>query len=127
MDSRVRLFGRVLIASAAFALAACEGDGHDDGGHGHELPEVDCDASTPQSYSELEIVSACTGCHSSQLTGAARQSAPAGVDYDTYDAAKANAEHGAEAVNGGSMPPGGGVSEEAKQEFYIWALCGTPP
>jgi uncharacterized membrane protein len=95
--------------------------------HSHDLPEVDCEASEPVSYAELTITSACTSCHSSTLAAADRSGAPVGVDYDSHAAAAENAEHGAEVVNGGSMPPEGGVSTEAAEEFYVWALCGTPP
>lgn len=95
-------------------------------GCGKELPEVDCTMVTPQTYSQLAIISVCTGCHSSQLSGASRNGAPGDVDYDTFAEAKAGAEEGAAEVFGGDMPPGGGVNEADKQAFYEWALCGTP-
>jgi len=113
-------------------VGACDsGDGgetdssSDSDGNG-ELPEVDCAASTAPSFSQLAALSSCTNCHSSELSGGDRAGAPVGVDYDTYASAKANAEEGAIEVNAGRMPIGANLSSEDKEEFYLWALCGTP-
>lgn len=115
---------RVLLAGAALALgtAACDG-----GGHVHELPEIDCAAVTPPTFANVNLLANCTNCHTSTFTGADRFGAPAGVNYDTYEVAVDNAEHGAAAVYTGFMPPpGGDVTEQDKQDFYAWALCGQP-
>ncbi len=110
-----RLF--FLIAFALF-FAACDGD--------HDLPEVDCDTAQIPSYADLNIIDTCVTCHSSQLTGTDRFNAPVGIDYDTYDDAVANAEHGVGEVFEGKMPPVGTVPEADKEAFYAWGLCGTP-
>lgn len=107
----------------AFALttfsAACGGD---DG----NLPTIDCNAVTPPSFANVAVLDTCTACHSSALSGGARFGAPAGINYDTYAAAVASADDGVSEVYGGTMPPGGSVPEADKQDFYAWALCGTP-
>lgn len=89
-------------------------------------PEVDCDEVSVPAYEDLGIWNSCTGCHASDLTGPYRRGAPEGVDFDTYDAAVALAEDAAIEVNIGNMPFTGTVSEDDKEDFYAWALCGTP-
>jgi hypothetical protein len=90
-----------------------------------ELPEVEC-TDVPK-FADVKLLELCTGCHSSQLEGAARNGAPVGLDYDVYASAMEHAEHGVEEVNEGAMPPGGGELNEAdKQDFFRWGLCGTP-
>ena len=117
-------FGRcvVLAAGSAVLLMAC--------GPGPEtepsLPVVDCDAVTVPSYHDLTIWRSCNLCHASTLTGANRQGAPEGIDYDTYEAASAFAYIGAVEVNSGTMPFTGTVTDEEKEAYYAWALCGTP-
>lgn len=105
------------LSVAASTLVAC----------GDDLPAVDCTTPAVPKYSELAIINACTTCHDSQKSGAARLEAPTDINYDTYEAAKAGAEEGVSEVFGGTMPPGGGeLSEELKTQFYRWGLCGTP-
>lgn len=118
--SRFSLFLGITLCSGLLLLGACGGE--------HSLPEVDCDAVTVPTYSELTIIGACTMCHASTLEGGNRNAAPPGIDYDTYQLAMESAEHGAEEVYEGSMPPPGigNVTEQEKQDYYAWALCGTP-
>lgn len=116
--------GAACAAVLLMTLVACHSDEEP---HGHELPEVDCEVVTPPQFADVALLDSCTGCHSSTLTDADRNGAPVDVNYDTYEDAVAGAEHGAEAVNAGIMPPGGGtLTEEDKQAFYAWALCGQP-
>jgi uncharacterized membrane protein len=111
----------LLFLTAGAQLAGCGGDG------GTELPpEVDCASVTVPTYEEVTIWPQCVNCHASTLTGAYRRGAPLGIDYDTYESAKLFAQLGATEVNVGSMPFTGTVTEEQKQSFYAWAMCGTP-
>lgn len=112
---RVALFG----IGVSFSASGC----------GSDLPDVDCNAQPVPTFGEVTALQKCTECHSSMRSGAARREAPGSVNFDTYEAAKGKAEEGAEEVYGGDMPPeGSGVSltAEEKQQFYVWALCGTP-
>lgn len=97
--------------------AACGGD---------DMPAVDCAAVTPPTFANVALFNSCVGCHSAALSGNERFGAPGDVNYDTYAAAVANADHGVHEVESGSMPPVGSVSEADKQDFYAWAMCGTP-
>ena len=95
-----------------------------------ELPEVDCNVSTPVSYNDVRIFDvSCLQCHASDLVGPDRRDAPVGQDYDNYETARSWAKKGAHEVYEGEMPPVGFTppTEDVKQEFYVWALCGTPP
>jgi uncharacterized membrane protein len=113
---RVSIFALLLIAS--WSAAAC----------GEDLPEVDCNASAVPKYSELTILPNCTNCHDSKKMGPVRLSAPTDINLDTYEAARSAAEESVEQVFAKKMPypDGSGVTEEARQQFYRWGLCGTP-
>jgi uncharacterized membrane protein len=108
------------------ALAACGSEDEEEAGA--ELPEVDCSGDVP-TFDEVTAFSAvCTDCHSTSLSGDDRNGAPARVNWDDYESARANAEDGAEAVFDGEMPPAGAgeLTSVQKEELYRWALCGTP-
>ena len=95
---------------------------------GPQAPSVDCTTATLVPYSQLSIMSLCTSCHSSTVTGSKREGAPGDVNYDSYAAAKSHASSGAAQVNGGEMPPSGEPQPTAEQKtaLYAWAACGTP-
>ncbi len=112
----------LLLAGALIGACDSGGDGDGDG----DLPEVDCDNSNVPSYADLAAINSCTGCHSSDLSGADRAGAPEGVDYDNHADAMRNAESGAREVFAGRMPVGSTLGAGDKEEFYLWALCGTP-
>ncbi len=96
-------------------------------GCGNDLPVVDCASGAVPLYSEVTAFNTCTACHSSALSGAARNDAPNDINYDTAAVAKVDAESAVSQVFGGSMPPAGySVTEEQKQMLYKWGLCGTP-
>lgn len=117
MSSR-RLSCIFLLVAALGMASAC----------GEELPEVDCNAITVPTYSQLTVLETCSMCHSSQRTGANRFGAPVGVDFDNYNGARDNSEHAMEEMYEGKMPPPGyEATEQEKQDFYAWAQCGFPP
>lgn len=117
MLSNRLLRGFLSLAAITFFATAC---------HSHELPEVDCDAVAPPAFAEVALFETCVLCHASTRTGADRFGAPSGVDYDTYEAAAANAEHGVELVYLGLMPPTSEPEQGEMDAFYNWGLCGTP-
>lgn len=122
LSTRPLLF---VLSLFSLGLAACADDGS--GSEAGEIPEVDCTMTPALKYSEMSAVWAkCTACHSSAVMGAARGGAPVAINYDTYDAAKAQATPAAAEVAEGAMPPGGGLTEDEKQQIYAWAQCGTP-
>jgi hypothetical protein len=72
----------------------------------------------------------CLGCHTSHLTGSARNGAPADVNFDTYEATLPNAEHAiVAAVEQRSMPPstsGPSLNEEQRTAMLAWQSAGFP-
>lgn len=63
----------------------------------------------------------CTSCHSSGRSGAARNGAPPGTDFDTLAQAKASASAGLKRVQNDSMPPGTKkLATQQKQLFACW-------
>lgn len=117
----------LILALAPLSFTACGDDGN---GAEAGLPEVDCAAAPVPKYSEMTAIwNKCTVCHSATLTDpAARMAAPAGYNYDTYEAAKAEAEEAMEQVYSGEMPrpPAPDLTADEKDQLYRWASCGTP-
>jgi hypothetical protein len=60
----------------------------------------------------------CTSCHGSS-------SPTAGIDLSTYTKVKSNATRANSAIQGGAMPPGGGISAADKQMFQSWVSQGA--
>jgi uncharacterized membrane protein len=104
-----------LLLSAASPLA-CSGGG----------AAVDCKTVTVPKYAEMTAWGKCTNCHSSTLSGGSRAGAPAGIDFDKYDAAVMDADRALSEVESGAMPPGGGLSGAEKTQIINWASCDTP-
>ena len=107
------------------ALAACSSEDEEEG---EDLPEVDCNGDVPTFGEVTAFSQVCANCHSTTKTGDARNGAPADINWDDYDSAKANAMHGVEEVSEGEMPPDGAgeLTEAQKDDLYTWALCDTP-
>ena len=103
---------------AAVPLYAC-------GGEDEDLPDVDCSGTVP-AFADVAALQKCATCHNSKLSGAARQAAPADINFDTEAAADKDPEKAAAEVNEGAMPPAGSgitLSAAEKEDFYKWALC----
>ena len=69
----------------------------------------------------------CLSCHLSTLPAGQRDSAPVGVDFDTFATAKQFGdeivEHAVELMD---MPPSGPLSDEEKQALLNWKALGFP-
>jgi hypothetical protein len=115
-------------AITMIAIASASGGCGDDSGTNPD--GIDCETATVKGYAELTSAFAkCNNCHSTELEGAqARQAAPEGYDYNTYEVAKAHPVELIEQVEADLMPfaPPELVGTE-KQDLLTWATCGTPP
>jgi mono/diheme cytochrome c family protein len=69
----------------------------------------------------------CTGCHSKDLSGPARNGAPPGLDWDVHGAVAQNAARIRDQVLRGKMPPAGeAVGDAERARLAEWIACGTP-
>src|SRR5687768_11218954 len=88
-------FLTVLVVCVASAFS-CDG-GHEEEEHEHGTPTGSvCPAGstlTYESFGQDFMTRYCVRCHSSQLTGAARNDAPLGHDFDTLAGILVVAEH----------------------------------
>jgi uncharacterized membrane protein len=114
------------------SLAACS-DGTDESQGEEPFPPFNGDCSTVKAvptFAELErgLLVSCRGCHSAQVTGAARRNAPPGVDFDTYEIFSALADNAVLLVENRLMPPpaGEGPTESQRNQLFAWAACGKP-
>jgi len=132
MDRMLRAL-LILLAAAALSFVGCSDDSSSDADAAtdedeEELPDVDCDGGIP-TYGEVAAFNTCVNCHSSEVTGSARQDAPEEDNFDTYEGVEGKAEEIAHEVFEGEMPPedsGLSLTGDEKDELYRWALCGAP-
>ena len=83
---------------------------------------------TYENFGQPFMTTWCTPCHSSQLDQAdARQDAPLGVDFDSYEAVLSHAEAiQLFVVDTDAMPPAGGPSDDDLGLLAEWLACGLP-
>lgn len=126
---------RFLVFGLVYFAAACGDKAEDEA----ELPTVDCAQETVPTYAQVTVFqTTCVNCHASTKTGDARkglgaEAAPAGINFDTYAAAKASAMSAASELyegDRGAMPPEDSMLPPAtaaeKKQVLVWAKCGTP-
>jgi uncharacterized membrane protein len=135
--------GRRVVASIA-ALAAlslpvlsCSDDHADDHEHGEEgvATGAVCPSGSTLTYDGFArpfMTAYCTRCHSSTLSGAARNGAPAGHDFDTEAGILAVADHvdglaagGPNAVNTAMPPDGAKPTEAERRQLGEWLACAS--
>ncbi|HWO20072.1 MAG TPA: hypothetical protein VNO30_14900 [Kofleriaceae bacterium] len=88
---------------------------------------------TYNNFGKQFMESYCTSCHSSELTGAARNGAPTFHDFDTLFGIKAVSDHideasaaGPAAINEGMPEDGPKPSEMERYLLGEWIACGMP-
>lgn len=106
--------------------------------HGHEELEGEPSGATCptpntltyDSFGRAFMESYCTRCHSSTLSGAARNGAPADHDFDSYLGVLAVAEHIDELAASGpdstneEMPPAAPIPTlQERQQLGSWLAC----
>ena len=98
--------------------------------------EVECDSMLDQSVSYATDIAPifeakCNYCHNHEKTGAARDGAPVGVDYTTYEDSVANAVGALDEILAEEMPPSCGAcpsvpNAEQANLLCNWIKQGTP-
>ena len=71
----------------------------------------------------------CIQCHTASLEGSARNGAPAGLDFDTFDSTEPHLSSFADAISSGREPPMGLepplVTTAAERDLVSkWRMCG---
>lgn len=129
----------ILLACTVLSLSplGC-GDDDDDDGPPDDGDGVSCPPGgtqlTEQSFGRPFLGAYCTRCHSSTLTGAERNGAPPGLDWDRMDVVRANAaemneQAGANAdgsVNVEMPPSDPRPSDDERRRLAEWLACGAP-
>ncbi|WP_224244577.1 c-type cytochrome [Hyalangium gracile] len=146
---------RTLPRLASFALVAVLCLGHsDDGGcgggdstdeheheheheHGGTPTGATCPTSNPptaQNFGTAFMQTYCMSCHSASVAGAARQGAPANINFDTLEEVRTNSAHidahtasGPNATNS-DMPPSSRAQPTQQERVRLgqWLACGAP-
>jgi len=85
----------------------------------------------PNGIRERVFATNCLACHSSELTGPARNGAPSNINWDTYAAARPNADRAiVRAVELMTMPPDDSgipkLNEEQRAAMLAWQNAGFP-
>jgi uncharacterized membrane protein len=130
---------RALLAAflALTALTACEDDPPPPScpeEHEHEgTPSgAACNGSTLtyENFGQMFMEAYCTRCHSSELTGEARNCAPSDHNFDTLDEIVLYRDHideaaaaGPDSVNEAMPPSGAKPTSEERQNLGIWLAC----
>ena len=121
------IFGRIRVLIPIMALmvmlAACSGDKTDPV---HTLEPVTDQVVTYETHIAPIMETRCLGCHSITRQGADRNGAPVGVNFDTYADMVQWSDRALARILAGTMPPGGGVTEEEQSSFQTWVDNGRP-
>ena len=125
----------VVVAVLAAVVAGC-GEGDDEPALFGPPTESVCPEGSTLTYESCGrpfMESYCTRCHSSELTGEARQGAPSFHDFDTLFGIMAVHEHVDEtsaigpAAENRSMPPNNPEpTDDERRQLGEWIACGMP-
>ncbi len=114
---------RVLLAVSLLGLSAC---GEKIDAVQPRLDGTSCTGTTTfEGQAKAIFASYCTVCHASTRSGADRNGAPSGVDFDLYASAVARAEAALGRIQSGAMPPGSNKVPAAESAtLSCWILGG---
>lgn len=128
---------RLSLLALSFAVFACGDNGSSAPATG---PGSDSGATCPSgstltyaNFGRNFMSMYCTRCHSSTLSGSARQGAPSDHDFDDLAGIQTMSDHidehaaaGPRGVNE-SMPPSGAMpTREERERLGEWLACGSP-
>lgn len=123
-----------LIALAAPACSGGDDEGGDEGpdeGPWASLAERPCPEDSSLSYESFGgpfMLNWCNGCHSADLPEGMRQNAPLGVDFNTLEDIRRQADRiwARSGDQNATMPPVGGPPAEERALLGEWLACGAP-
>jgi uncharacterized membrane protein len=129
-----RLTGWMTMLACLALVPGCGDDNGDEGGG----DEVQCPSGgtqlTEQNFGRAFLDTYCTRCHSSTLTGPARNGAPEGFNWDLIDSVREHAdpmneEAGANAdgsVNRDMPLNDPRPTDAERRQLSEWLACGAP-
>lgn len=125
-SAKMRVFtvlGVVSITASLFTVAGCGGDED-----AEDLGECPPSSEAQQSAGRLVLNNNCLSCHSSQLTGVARQGAPEEYNFDKLDVVRSEVGEIYGEVEEGEMPPAPAtkITGQDLENLRIWLACGAP-
>ena len=104
-----------IVMMAGLGLAGC----------GSDLGECPSGSETQQAAGKALVEAQCVRCHSSKLTGSARQDAPADLNFDVEATVKDDADDMYSETESGSMPPDAKLTSDEIESIRIYLACYT--
>jgi uncharacterized membrane protein len=129
---------RIACLGAMLLTVGCGGDdGEEEHDHGEQPTGSTCPTTGStlnyQNFGQSFMTNHCTRCHGSGVTGANRQEAPIGINFDTVEGVRAHraridshAAAGPDAINTLMPPSEPRPSEAQRRELGEWLACGAP-
>ncbi len=120
-----------MLGTLLATLLACGGDDPGPTGGADTGPVTsleDCETSPLRydTFAQPLLATWCTPCHNSELEVAERSGAPEGLDFDSYSRIVTYAALASQSITDERMPPAGGLSVAAREDFAFWVDCGMP-
>jgi cytochrome c5 len=118
--------GMLLGAAAIPSAAGCGGGSSSTTGNQATCPP-NSDAAQKRGFDLVQAE--CRNCHDSSLSGAARNGAPAGKDYDVQSVVTSTADAISNRMSSAAapMPPDGKLPAGDIADIETWIDCGAKP
>jgi uncharacterized membrane protein len=131
MSKHFRPLIAALCGASVLVLAGCGGSTGPTGSTGATCPQGS--TITAQNFGNAFLNQYCNRCHSSTLSGAARQQAPVGMDFDTPAGVRehlkdidASSASGPNRTNTEMPPNGTRPTADERKKLGEWLACGAP-
>jgi uncharacterized membrane protein len=127
---------RTACLGAMLLTFGCADNGQDENHHAEQPTGSTCPTGSTlnyQNFGQSFMTTFCTRCHGSGVTGAQRQDAPIGLDYDSVQGVRAHlaeidshAAAGPSAINTAMPPSDPRPSEAQRRQLGEWLACSAP-
>jgi mono/diheme cytochrome c family protein len=92
---------------------------------GEDLGDCPPDSEAQQIEGREVVQAQCVRCHSSALSGAARNAAPVDLNFDDLGTVQEEAESMYGEAEAGEMPPEAPLDEAQIEAMRVWLACGA--
>lgn len=114
------ILGTAILCMAVGFVAGC-GDDEE----GVSLGDCPANSTADQTEGHTIVKNSCLSCHSTALTGSARNGSPADSNFDDFAWVRGEPAEIYGRVKDGSMPPGTGLPAPDQEKVRIWLACGA--